>query len=275
MTVFGLGAELKTDYEPISLSALEFDVLWEHLRLGPMPLVVKVPSPGKTDEERDELEQLAWSDLEARGLGRPVSVHPDLEAALHVLARSDREIDGRAYVEGSVRLIVATAGVDAAIAVLGDGRVTIRRTAVTSLANHASVAAELLPSRPAGPGQSVSLRSVDFEAAANDAGGSQPGFHAALLDRGIRDDDASALASMINDVRGTGNFGAAARDRLGRRQRADRVVSFFDTDDGRYVQIRRRSGDGQLWTTISPADPRRLVAQVEQLLTEITRSCEE
>jgi hypothetical protein len=121
----------------------------------------------------------------------------------------------------------------------------------------------------------VSLRSEDFEAAANGAGGTQTGFYSALLNRGVRTDDAEALTKMISDVQGTGNFGAAARDRLGRRQRADRVVSFFDTEAGRYVQIRRTSADGNLWTTISPADSRKLVQHVEQMLAEITKAVEE
>jgi hypothetical protein len=265
-----LGLEVEPD--PISISALEFDVLWEHLQLGTMPLVVKVPSPGKTYEERAALEEKAWSDLEGRGLGRPVAVHPEIDYVLRVLARPEREVDARAYVDGNVRLIVAAAGDDAAYAVLTDDQLTLRRT---SAANLASTAVGLLAARPAGPGQSVSLRSEDFEAAANGAGGTQTGFHSALIERGVRSDDADALTRMISDVTGTGNFGAAVRDRLGRRQRADRVVSFFDTEDGRYVQIRRESGDGSLWTTISPADSRKLVQHVEQLLAEITRAVEE
>src|SRR5256885_10277247 len=146
---------------------------------------------------------------------------------------------------------------------------------VGGVAGLAAAAVGLLPPRDAGPGQSVSLRSEDFEAAANASGGTRQGFHAALLSRGIRGGDADALSRMINDVRGTGNFGAAARDRLGRRQRADRVVSFFDTDEGRYVQIRRPSQDGSLWTTISPADARKLTQHVEQLLDEIIRAAED
>jgi EspG family len=272
VTVLGLGIVTETESEPISLSALEFDVLWEHLRLGPMPLVVKVPSPGKTYEERDELEQRAWSDLEARGLGRPVEVHPEIQHLLGLLARPDREVDGRAYVDGNVRLIAVAAGEDAAVAVLSGDRLTMRRASAAALA---SAAVSVLPARQAGPGQSVTLRSADFEAAANGAGGTQQGFHGALLERGVREDDASALTRMINDVLGTGNFGAAARDRLGRRQRADRVVSFFDTEDGRYLQIRRPAQDGTLWTTISPADSRRLVQHVDQLLSEIMRAVED
>jgi hypothetical protein len=263
---------LEVEREPISVSALEFDVLWEHLQLGPMPLVVKVPSPGKTYEERATLEQRAWSDLEARGLGRPVAVHPDIEHVLRLLARPDREVDARAWVDHNVRLLVASAGDEAAYAVLNEEQLTLRRMPRPSLA---STAVGLLPSRPAGPGQSVSLRSEDFEAAANAAGGTQEGFRTALRNRGIRSDDADTLTEMINDVQGTGNFGAAARDRLDRRQRADRVVSFFDTDAGRYVQIRRSAPDGSLWTTISPADSRKLIQHVEQMLSEVVRTVEE
>lgn len=266
---------LEVEREPVSLSALEFDVLWEHLRLGAMPLAVKVPSPGKTYEERATLEERAWADLEARGLGRPVEVHQDIDYVLRLLARPDREVDARAWVDRSVRLIAASAGDgsdDVAYAVLTDEQLTLRRSSATGLA---SLAVGLLPSRPAGVGQSVSLRSDDFEAAANGAGGTQEGFYTALRNRGVRGDDADALAGMISDVQGTGNFGAAARDKLGRRHRADRVVSFFDTEAGRYVQIRRPAPDGTLWTTISPADSRKLIQHVEQMLSEVVRTVDE
>jgi hypothetical protein len=267
--VITLGIEVER--EPISLSALEFDVLWEHLGLGAMPLVVKVPSPGKTDEERAELEERAWADLESRGLGRQVDLDPEIEHLLRVLARPDQEVDARTYVDRGIRLLAASTGNDAAVAVLSDGMLTVRRA---SAANLAGAAFGVLPARPAGPGKSVTLRSADFEAAANGAGGTREGFGAALLAQGVRPEDATALTQMIDDVHGTGNFGAAARDRLGRRQRADRVVSFFDTDEGRYVQVRRISQDGNLWTTISPVDSRRLVHHIEELLAEIVRAVE-
>jgi ESX secretion-associated protein EspG len=267
--VITLGTEVER--EPISLSALEFDVLWEHLNLGTMPLVVKVPSPGKTDEERAELEEQAWADMASRGLGRKVDLDPDLEPMLRLLARPDREVDGRTYVDRGIRLLACSVGDEAALAVLSEGSLTLQRA---SAANLAGAALRVLPARSAGPGRSVTLRSEDFEAAANDVSRTREGFRAALLERGVRTDDADALTEMIDDVRATGNFGAAARDRLGRRQRADRVVSFFDTDEGRYVQIRRKSADGNLWTTISPADSRKLVHHIDELLTEVVRAAE-
>lgn len=251
---------------PITLSALEFDVLWEHLGLGDMPLVVKVPSPGKTHEERALLAARVWADLESRGLGRAVEVDPDIEEILGVLAKPQREVDVRAYVGHNVRVLAASVGESAAVAELSDDRVTLRRTTGSSLP---SAALAVLPPAPAGPGRSVTLPTADFEEAAKAAARTREGFGNALLERGLRPDDAEVMIEMIKDVAHTGNFGAAARDRLGRRRRAERVVSFFDTEDGRYVQTRRPADDGTMWTTISPADLRKLTHHVTELLDEV------
>jgi EspG family len=264
-SAFSIGEQ---ESEPIVVSALELDVLWEHLRLGQLPLVVKVPSPGKTFEERARLEQRAWFDLEGRGLGRPVDLHPDIRDILGILAKPDREVDARAHAGRNLRVLAAATGEFAGVAQLSGEQVTLRRASATGLP--AAVLAAL-PALPAGPGQSVTMRTEEFEAAANGAAGTKDGFRKALLELDMRSDDVDALAEMIKDVSGMGNFGAAARDKLGRRRRADRVVSFFDTEDGRYMQIRRPSADGAMWTTISPADPRKLTHHVDELLDEIVR----
>ncbi|RLK60446.1 ESAT-6 protein secretion system EspG family protein [Actinokineospora cianjurensis] len=270
MTTFGIVAEVTST--PVSLSALEFDVLWEHLSPGTMPLVVKVPSPGKTYEERARIEDEVWAGLEQRGLGRKVDLHPEVEHLLRLLARPDREVDGRTWVGRGVRLLACSAGRDqAALAVLGDDRITLSRTSPAGLA---SAAVGVLPALQAGQGRSITLRTDDFEAAAKSTDGTQKSFELALHARGVRGEDATALTEMIGDVHGTGNFGAAARDRLGRRVRGDRVVSFFDTDGGRYVQVRRASPDKTLWTTISPADNRKLVHLVEEVLDDVVRDIE-
>ncbi|WP_414639072.1 ESX secretion-associated protein EspG [Actinophytocola sp.] len=267
-STFSIGDQ---DAPPITLSALEFDVLWEHLRLDAMPLVVKVPSPGRTHEERARLEARAWADLEARGLGRPVEVNPVIEEILGLLAKPAREVDVRAYVGRNVRVLAAAADNTAAVAELSDDVVTLRQVTESGLP---SAALAVLPPAPAGPGRSVTLPTADFERAAKNAGRSRDDFGAALLEVGLRTDDAQALTEMIKDVTRTGNFGAAARDRFGRRRRATRVVSYFDTEDGRYVQIRRAADDGTLWTTVSPADMRKLTHHVTELLDEIVAEAE-
>ncbi|GAA4431530.1 ESX secretion-associated protein EspG [Actinokineospora soli] len=248
--------------DPITLSALEFDVLWEHIAPGPMPLIIKVPSPGKTYEERAAIEDRVWSGLAARGVERD---DPDLVDLLRLLARPDREVDGRLWAGRGIRLLACAVEDNGALAVLTDtGSLTLRR--ISALGLPAAAVGELPPA-PAGPGRSVTLRTADFESAAQ-GDGTVRGFEGALLAHGIRPDDATTLAEMISDVRNTGNFGVATRDPLGRRLRADRVVSFFDTDAGRYVQTRRPAPNGDLWTTISPADTRKLTHHVDELLQE-------
>jgi hypothetical protein len=256
---------------PITVSALEFDVLWEHLGFEDMPLAVKVPSPGATHTERNQLVRQAWEEIERRGLGRPVDLHPGVEHALGLLARPDREVDGRTWLGRSVRFLAAARGMDAVLAIQADDYLTFHGVSATALP---SAAIGVLASVPAGPGHSVTLPSADFETAANSAGGTKDGFERALRSRGVREDDVTTLATMIKDVVATGNFGAAARDKWGKRHRAERVVSFFDTEEGRYVQVRKASPDGSVWTTISPTDNRRLIHQVEQLLNEVVQVAE-
>jgi hypothetical protein len=247
--------------EPITLSALEFDVLWERLDPGAMPLVVKVPSPGRTDTERAAIENRVWADLHARGVERD---DPAIAELFALLARPEREVDGRLWAGGEVRLLACAAGDSGALAVLTGQTLVLSRVSALGLA---SAAVGALPSAPAGAGRSVTLRTADFESAAQ-GDGTVRGFQGALLAHGIRGDDAEVLAEMIGDVVNTGNFGVAARNRAGRRVRGERVVSFFDTAAGRYVQVRRAGPDGELWTTISPADSRKLGHHVDELLRE-------
>ncbi len=245
--------------DPVAVSALEFDVLAEHLGIEALPLVLKVDSPGRTDVERARLVATAWAGLAARGLGTPDDLDDRLHRWLRLLDRPDREVDGRLWVGEPVRVLAAASGDDAVLAVLAGDRLTLAAADSTGLPRCALTA---LPPAPAGPGASVTLRTVDFEAAATAPGP----FTAALRARGVRDGDAVALGEMIGEVRGHGRFGAARRDRWGRRERVDRIVSHFDTADGRYLQVRRTNPDGDAWTTISPATPRRLLQHVTELL---------
>ena len=53
------------------LSGVEFDVVWESLGLGPTPVVLNLPSPGRTHTERRHIVAGALSDLRCRGLAGP------------------------------------------------------------------------------------------------------------------------------------------------------------------------------------------------------------
>ncbi|HWE90961.1 MAG TPA: ESX secretion-associated protein EspG [Pseudonocardiaceae bacterium] len=258
--------ELGVTTGEIRLSTVEFDVLWEHLGLGEIPLVLKVPSPGRTRGERAELVERAWRSLSQRDLGRPTGLNSELDRLLRLLVRPQREIDGRLWIRlRSFRLLVAASGADAVFATLADDQITLRPAESSGLVREAL---SPLPQGPAGPGESVTLPSADLEAAAAESETPED-FERRLCERGVRHRDAAALRTMVTNARRQGQFGAAARDRWGRRSRAGRVVSFFDNPKGRYLQMRRVAPSGEAWSTISPADHRLLLTQLADLLTEV------
>jgi hypothetical protein len=262
--MFDTGLDATGLGEPITLTALEFDVLWEHLDLGDMPLVLKVPSPGRTNTERAQLVDRVWQSLAAKGLGGPLALDGQLSALLRLIARPARELDGRLWLGRSVRLMAAADSESGVLAVQEGDQLILRTADGLGLPRHAL---SVLPPAVAGPGHSVTLPSKEFEAAAREATAPKE-FEAALRRRGLRDADAEALRKMIGDVHQQGQYGGAARDKWGRRVRTSRVISFFDTDGGRYLQVRREPPGGEAWTTISPADHRRLLHHLTELHSE-------
>ena len=263
-----LGVDLGTTPvdEPITISALEFDVLWEHLRLAEMPLVLRVPSPGRTYTERRRLVAEVWQALEQRGLGQRLEVAPRLERLLRLLDNAEQEIDGRFGATRGVRLLVAATGDDAVFAVLSKHGLVLSEVPVTGLAREAL---SVLPVVGPGPGESITVRSSDLDAAAANSTTPEE-FELELCRNHLRLRDASILRTMITGVRRQGQFGASARNRWGHRRRAPYVIGFFDTAAGRYLQLRVTAEDGQTWSTISPADNRLLIQQLSDLLTEVT-----
>ena len=250
----------------VNLSALEFDVLIEDLQLARVPLVLKVASPGRTYSERTRLVESAWRSLSQRGLRDATGIDPGLERMLRLLAAPEREVDGRLWLGRSVRLLAAADAECAVLATKEAESLVLHPASPNGLPREA---VSVLPPRPAGPGRSVSMRSTDLDAAAEEAGEGPERLPAELRRRGVRADDAEGLAEMVAGATSRGQFGAAAR-RNDRRKRAERVVGFFDTAHGRYVQMRRRSASGEDWSTIAPADGNRLIGQLAELLDELT-----
>ncbi|MET0132328.1 MAG: ESX secretion-associated protein EspG, partial [Kibdelosporangium sp.] len=259
--MFDTGLDTTGLGEPISLTALEFDVLWEHLDLGDMPLVLKVPSPGRTNTERAQLVDQAWRSLDGKGLGRQMNLDQGLSTMLRLLARPQRELDARLWLGRSVRALAAADPDSGVLAVQEGNELTLRPADGLGLPRHAL---SVLPPAEAGPGHSVTLPSKEFEAAAREAAAPKD-FEEALRRRGMRAPDAEALRKMIGDVLRQGQFGAAARDKWGRRVRTPRVISFFDTEAGRYLQVRKEADSGEAWTTISPTDNKRLLHHLTEL----------
>jgi hypothetical protein len=248
------------------LSALEFDVIWESERLPARHVAVDVPSPGKTHTERAALVRKTWAGLESRGLAEGGRAVPELADQVILLAHPEVSVDVWVWAGREVKAFAALSGRRAQLAVIDEGKVWLIPARDTSLAESAvSVAGDMV----AGIGRSVSLPNDVVGAADKESAGDTKKFITTLEARGVALGDAQAMTAMLSGITTRGQFGAEKRHRDQRVVRADRVVAFHDTADGRYLDLVRPSTDGRLWCTVTPADNQRLASCVWELLEEI------
>ncbi|MEJ2859012.1 MULTISPECIES: ESX secretion-associated protein EspG [unclassified Saccharothrix] len=254
----------------LTLSRLEFDLCWDHLRLGEYPTILAIPAHGTTLDERRSLFDTAWQSLEARGLAARRDLDPHLAGWLELLARPEHEVDARLRLDDGprVRAVAAARRGHGVLAVLTAETLSLQEVDENALA---SSVVSLLPPHGMPRSRSVSLPAADLEKAAATAGDSASRMEAALRDNGIPRPDAQKISAVLGGVVRMGQFGAAVRPvrhgAPGPRRRGPYAVSFYDTAEGRWQFTRRPSGDGREWSTLSPADHPRLVHAVSELLS--------
>jgi len=250
--------------ERITLSPLEYDVLWEHLRLGPFQPVISVPSAGPTHAERAELRAEAWASLGSRGLGRPDAVDERLARWLTRLARPEWEIDARFRLSArgpSTTALIGRAGRRATVAVRTADGLELWNVRADQVVGEA---ARLLPAHPAGTGTSITLPAAALDRAAAKAGADAGRFARALTGQGLGRSEARKIAEVLGSVIGFGQFGAAMTPAGGERRRASHVVSVYDTDGGRYLFTRKDE-----WVTLLPGTEAAIDRQLEALVDEL------
>jgi hypothetical protein len=69
--------------------------------------------------------------------------------------------------------------------------------------------------------------------------------------------------------RSAGKFGAARRDRNGKRHRAGAALIYLATERGGHTLQPLRGSDGTAWTTLAPATLTQLAQRIGQLLESI------
>ncbi len=247
----------------VVLSTLEFDVLWESERLPAKHVALDVPSPGKTHTERAELVRQAFDTLEQRGLTKQNRAIPELADWLNLLAYPQVSIDSWVWTDHEIKSLAAAQGNHALLAVVEPKEVWLIPARGTALAEAAVSVAGVVP---AGRGFSVSIATdLLVEADAR----SQGNLASTLKDSGVATVDANGIAAMLNGMTTRGQFGAERRQRDQQVRRADRVVAFHDTPEGRYGYLARPNASGQSWSTITPADNAMLATWVRDLLDEV------
>lgn len=227
-----------------TLSTVEFEVCWATLELGELPLILDLPSLGRTAGERESIV-----DHVLAAIGTPP---PELAS----LSRFDWAVDARIITTRLVRARAAVTGEHGVLAVLDGERVTVER-----LPGHAALSAltALAGDAPTGRADSVSVRADALDTAAAMADDDPLALAEGLIALGEQPADARATARLCQGAQRKGQF-------AGRPSNGAPVVAFHDTDTTRYLHVRR---DG--WVTFAPVGPGGLAAHVRHLVATPVR----
>ncbi|MET9229206.1 ESX secretion-associated protein EspG [Lentzea sp. NPDC003310] len=245
------------------LSTREFEVLWQTLRLGRMPYPLDVPSEGATERDVKALQDKTIAELRRRGLADDLR----LEDLFRVLGDHEVSVDAVAGLDRTVRALAAASGDEAVLAVIDGEQVGLSQIRATALAREI---VRVLPEGVAGPGsalsvrletlqQAVALQEAEQEEESEDPWGAadeELDDREALLKAGLSAQDARQMDELAQNRVAGGQFGVTHG-----RHRADVVINWFDTHQGRYLMVR---SDG--WLSLSPTDNDRIATRIASVL---------
>ncbi|OLT21564.1 hypothetical protein BJF78_08040 [Pseudonocardia sp. CNS-139] len=240
------------------LTAVEFDVLWERLGLGPTPVVLRLESPSRTELARRSVAAAGWQALRERGLAGPAGPDPELTRLLHLLARPLRQLELRAVWGHRVRAVAAGRP--------GAGAVAVRQDATVALTPCTSLPSGLLTAFP--PARPAIGRTCTVPADALAAALAAPPAHrrAVLTGRGLPPGEAGLLDRMLTGGRGTARVVALAADRWGVLHRSGGGFGVLDGRHGRLLHTRATDADGVAWSTLASVDDAGLRQRMDGLL---------
>jgi hypothetical protein len=242
------------------LSAVEFDVVWDGLGLGPTPVVLSLASPGRSHTERRRIEAGGWTALRERGLAGPGGLESELERLLRLLAVSPVRLELRAWWPAMIRAVAAGDEETVVLARRADDAVVLEPC--TSLADVAGV----LPPGTAGPGRAANVPTAELDGALRRPSGA--GLRADLVERGVTPAEAGLASRMLDGVDRRGQIDAVVADRWAAPQRWGEGIGVLEGPRGRYLTTRSHADDGTAWTTIAPTDDRRLRQRVADLVDD-------
>lgn len=256
-----------------SLSLAAVDLMWEQLRLGTPVRIFEVPSVGATAQDRDRLRRIVFDDLASRDLAYRGRLDPRVEEALGTLSRFQVAIDAAAMLDQHERLLARSAA---------NGRSTVlarlrKQTITFDVLRPEALLAQtvgLIGDEKPGPGRSVTFPDVEPPRPVVRRSGEE-GFSGVFDERptggGYEVERRAAQTMWEKPRKRAGMFTVYGRDRLG-REVSGPVLTWFDTEDGRYFGHVRPGPDGKRWTTYAPGDAGRVAQQLAGLLDAAGRA---
>ena len=242
-----------------SLSLAAVDILLEHQKLGRAPQPFDVPHLGTTFEQRAQIRDAVFRDLESRGVVSRGRLDADAELALQTLVTApvaimavaqldnDRPLFARAASNGQYAVVARQ---DQNLMIFQDVRPTALVPSIV----------DLLPLTPAAGGQSVTIARP----------APKPGRHRRADDGGYDPFGgvAKPRSTAPSQVRMVERIFQKPKLRIGQftvylaghdgKTHPTTPTAWFDTDEGRYFVTSRNAEDGQSWLTYAPADNARI-----------------
>lgn len=267
----------------LTLTDTEFQLAWETLGLGELPLVFAVclDREDVTDEERAHASASAMAALQGKGLADTRGPSAELAGALALLAGPRWTVEAR-LVSGHPDATVVTGGSMRAVGAAGDSDTAVIATMADGVlaltwsprfrlpADVVALAGEVQPAHGGNGGGSINVLTRVLFAAMAECGGSSRQLADLLVERGVPAADARAIAGINDETLRSGQFSVAVADQDGVLRPSARMVGFCDTQQGRWAQL-RTAGTGvtdQEWITFTPVRSAQLAAMVAELLTE-------
>lgn len=235
------------------LTPVALDFLWESLDAGELPYPLAAKSHGETMDQRSMLRHRVFEDLRTQQLMDPHGrLSPEMEDWLTLLARGTHTVD--AVFEDKTALSAGD-GHRALLATQTADGLHLQKIDPSSVVS--SIVA-LLPPCPRGTEKSITIPSAELTAMAQ-------GRHA-----GRTATDRQVLKALSDQPKlRVGQLAVNSRNPMGGRKRSP-VVSWFDTESGRYLTYTKQGQDGTDWVTIAPADAATLRHHLGELLTKVS-----
>jgi hypothetical protein len=263
------------------LSPLEFDTLWDALRLGEPPYPLDITSHGETEEERRDLCGRALDELARRLEFGTDWAETGLACALRLLACPQHWVDSVWVAERGgrelFRLLAAGERGCAVMAVqLPGDDADHPGDLLLSAINGAVLVDEVIAALPAERPGSEPTASAPTAAFADRRrhGDEEEGFSFLRSAGEGNDREARTVATVRRlldaDHFRAGQIAANTRDRVGRRFRSPVLFWFDNSNDGRYLASVRPDRPGEDRVTVGAADYADLVTGLRQALAELT-----
>ncbi|MEU5694128.1 ESX secretion-associated protein EspG [Actinosynnema sp. NPDC020468] len=246
------------------LTPRQLDVLWHDLGLGRLPYPLDVPSLGGTTEDRARLRAEVLAELGG--------ADDRLVDLLRLLADHRVSVDAVAQIDRTVRAVAASDGQRAVLAVIDSGKIGLLEIRPTSLAR---AIVEVLPDGAAGPGAALSLTLEQLDAAValqgeqqgdedeDPWGDNELSEREALQKVGLSREDASVVSELATSRIAGGQFGVSYGGGH-RPARADTLITWFDTNQGRYLMVHEGG-----WLSLAPTDNDRIAVRIDKVLTSV------